>query len=351
MEEKLIISRNYPDDILDTISCIEADRYLILTDNKVNSLQSDFIEKTKRAFGASEIIVVPEGEETKSVSGLLYIWESLSRLGATRKSVLICVGGGMITDLGGFAASTFKRGIRHINVPTTLLCAADASVGGKTGINIGNLKNEVGTFAKPLISIICGDTFSTLSPLQIADGMAEIIKMAMLSDSATLANLYQSCAWTDMEEAARLAIMAARLKKEITDLDPEEKGLRRVLNLGHTVGHAYESLAMQRGLALTHGCAVAYGLLDALRLSERYAGLESGESERYSAWLNEHYSPLPFDVAEVADEIERMMRHDKKNIHTRGEERVRFVLLRSIGDPEVKSLSTHEWKWATIKSR
>lgn len=297
----------------------EAEGVFIITDRNV----APWIDKLGMPRGAGVYVLEP-GERSKSIETAIKLWGWLGKKGATRKSLVINFGGGVVSDVGGFVASTFKRGIRYVNVPTTLLAAADASIGGKTGIDFGGLKNEVGTFAMPEQVIISTVTFGTLSREEILSGFGEVVKMALLTDKGLYEELLEGDALSDRELMGRALRNAAEQKERIVALDPREDGLRRILNLGHTAGHAYEMLAARRGKELSHGEAVAHGIYTALRLSERYCGLSPVVGEEYKARiLDRYYGRLPFGAQDNGELIELML-HDKKN---RRDGEVMFVLV------------------------
>lgn len=312
---------------------LNADRIFVLTDKNVReNLHPDL------SF-ADSVKEVQPGEQSKNIETLCDIWEWLVDGGATRRSVLINLGGGVVTDLGGFAAATFKRGIRFLNVPTTILGAADAAIGGKTGIDFKGLKNEIGAFAMPEDVIIIPHLFSTLTDIEKVSGFAEVVKMALLNDGALYERLLDGDALTDgalMDEAIR---HAAACKEEIVRLDPKETGLRRILNFGHTAGHAFESYSIEIGTPLSHGEAVAHGILTALTLSVAHVGLHPEVVSTYKERiLDRYYKKLPFGP-EAAERLVELMKHDKKNLST---DAVSFVLLRSPGTPIESTMINHQ---------
>lgn len=303
---------------------LDADRIFVLTDTNVR-------EKTGVDMSfADDVMAVAPGESSKDLSVLADIWKWLSVSGATRRSVLVNIGGGVVTDLGGFAAAAFKRGIRFVNVPTTLMAAADAAIGGKTGIDFNGLKNEIGAFAMPEAVVIAPEVLDTLPTRELLSGFAEVVKMAMLNDSELYERLLDGDALEDKKLMGEATAHAAACKEEIVALDPCEKGLRRVLNLGHTAGHAFECVAAETGNPISHGEAVAHGLLLALRLSTEFEDLPREEVDLYrERILERYYRPLPFGAEKIERLVELMM-HDKKNSR---EGSVSFVLLKSIGQP------------------
>ena len=204
---------------------------------------------------AVNVITIPDGDAAKSLPTVCRVWDEMQRLGVTRHSLVINLGGGMVTDLGGFAAATFKRGVRFINVPTTLLGAVDAAVGGKTGFNYGGLKNEVGAFAPASDVIISTRYFDTLPASEMKSGFAEVIKHSMLSDRTEFLRLldHDFTAPIDHDDLLERLRRSVQVKVDIVGHDPHEHGEREALNLGHTAGHAFEALALQRGTPMPHG--------------------------------------------------------------------------------------------------
>ena len=234
------------------------------------------------------VITVPAGDDHKNLDSLSHIWSSLINQGATRKSLVINIGGGVVTDMGGFAAATFKRGVRFINVPTTLLSAVDAAVGGKTGINFEGLKNEIGAFAPAEAVVISTILFASLPKTELLSGYAEMLKHGLLSSAADYAALLDfDILDADLSRLLPLLERSVRVKERIVEEDPCEKGIRRALNLGHTAGHAFEALAMHKGRPMPHGYAVAFGILVEMIISHSLEAFPSAELYRYAAYLKE----------------------------------------------------------------
>ncbi len=274
-------------------------------------------------------IVIPAGDEHKTLDTLASVWQALSDGGATRHSVVVNVGGGMVTDLGGMAAATFKRGIRFINIPTTLLAAVDAAVGGKTGINFNGLKNEIGAFAPANEVIISTCFLDTLPRQELRSGYAEMVKHAMLSGPQDFADVLSHEPSTDEpDHLLQLLETSVAVKQRIVAQDPTEQGLRRALNLGHTVGHALESLALQQGRTVPHGYAVAWGLVTEAVLSHMLLQFPSSDLHRLGTYVREHYG-TPGITCDDYPALLELMRHDKKS--RQGE--VNCTLLRRLGDP------------------
>lgn len=309
----------------------------ILTDSNVARVAAEKMEQWRQRYDA-ELIVIPAGEDNKSLATVAEIWRRLSEAGATRSSTLVCFGGGMVTDIGGFAAACFKRGIPHVNVATTLLAAVDAAVGGKTGIDFNGLKNEVGAFRMPQQSFAEVETFATLPPREMLSGWGEAIKTAMIdSEEMTRKMMAEDPLAIPADRMAGYVGYCRSVKERIVAEDPTEKGLRKVLNLGHTAGHAFESLMLEKGTPIPHGCAVAHGLLVTLVLSafrakgESAGSLQSLQSlvSRYSSWLKEYYGILPVTCRDH-DRLFEIALHDKKN---ESDGTLRFVLLEVPGIP------------------
>lgn len=267
-------------------------------------------------------ITIPAGEANKNLGQLSSIWQGLTLAGAGRDALLICLGGGMVTDIGGFAASTYKRGIDVVHIPTTLLAMVDAAIGGKTGIDFQHYKNHVGTFYLPEKVLIFSKFLNTLPDRQIKAGFAEVAKYALISGQPlpVFPHSSQSEQWLDIIRAS------ASSKMEIVGKDPNEKGLRKVLNFGHTVGHAIESYALAQGFDLLHGEAVAAGMLSEIWLSLQITQPARNILTNYIALYSQLFDKLPFGPESIDDLVLRM-RHDKKNSGSQ----FMFVLLGSDG--------------------
>ena len=316
---------------------------VIVTDEIVRAKVFPMLENSKTVKNSPVIAITP-GEEGKTLETVVKIWQLLETTGASRKSAVVNIGGGVVTDIGGFAAATFKRGILVINFPTTLLGAVDAATGGKTGINFNGLKNEIGAFHKPSKVIISPLPFTTLSQKELMSGYAEMIKSALISDQ----NFYVELCDIDeilsnKEKLGKAVEKCVGIKEAIVAQDPREGGLRKVLNLGHTAGHAFESLKIERQLDVTHGEAVAHGMLVALILSNLKLGFKSEELNYYKNFLKENYPGSMIVCKDVPTVIE-IMAHDKKNPRP-GE--VSFTLLQRIGEPVIDcSLASSELQQA-----
>lgn len=257
--------------LMDRLKEVSPEDIFVLVDRTTGRECLSLFEANK--FKEEHIIIIEEGEQHKSLQSVEFIWSVLMASGARRNSVLINIGGGLVTDIGGFAASCFKRGIRCINVPTTLLAQVDASVGGKTGINFGGLKNEIGTFSIPECVIIDNGFLKTLPRRQVLSGFAEMLKHALLSGKEQVDQMLNlDLMQVGAPDFLQLIKESVEVKDRIVEADPRETGVRKALNFGHTVGHAIESVAIDHQVDLYHGDAVAYGMIVELYLSvRRYA--------------------------------------------------------------------------------
>ncbi len=283
------------------------------------------------------LITIPDGDENKTLATVTRVWDEMERMGATRHSLVINLGGGMVTDLGGFAAATFKRGVRFINVPTTLLSAVDAAVGGKTGINYHELKNEIGAFAPASDVIISTRFFDTLPIEEMKSGYAEVIKHAMLSDRDEFLRLlnHDFNAPINHDDLLERLRRSVQVKVDTVARDPNEQGERKALNLGHTIGHAFESLAIKRGKPVPHGYAVAWGLVTEAVFSHIKLKFPSEDVHLLGNFVRDNYRDFPFTCDDY-DELLELMRHDKKSRD--GE--ITCTLLTTIGDYRIDQTVT-----------
>lgn len=337
MNQKVIVSGNLERDLVNAIAECEHDKIFILTDQTTHDMCLPKLQNFLCLKGAQSI-VIKAGDTNKTLDSLAEVWTALSQGGATRHSLMINLGGGMVTDLGGFAASTFKRGIDFINIPTTLLAMVDASVGGKTGINFGGLKNEIGVFSDSKFVIINTQFLDTLDHDNICSGYAEMLKHGLISDNKHWAELVGfNLAQPDLAQLQRMVAESIKVKERIVTEDPHEHGIRKALNLGHTVGHALESFAMKHGRPVLHGYAVAYGMVCELYLSARKTDFPTEKMHQTVRFILDHYGRLPYTCDDYPELLE-LMRHDKKN--TSGI--INFTLLGGIGDIRINQTATKE---------
>ena len=337
MKQKVVISGNLERDLVNAISECEHDRIFVLTDETTQQLCWPKIKNFK-ALKNSTPIIIKATDTHKNLDTLSQVWQALSNGGATRHSLMINLGGGMVTDLGGFAASTFKRGIDFINIPTTLLAMVDASVGGKTGINFGGLKNEIGVFSDSRFVIINTQFLDTLDHDNICSGYAEMLKHGLISDEHTWAELATFELDTpDLSQLQRMVAESIKVKERIVEADPHEHGIRKALNLGHTMGHAFESFAMRRGTPILHGYAVAYGLVSELYMSARKTAFPTDRMHQTVRFIRENYGTFNITCDDYPTLIE-LMHHDKKN--TSGI--INFTLLGNVGDIRINQTANEE---------
>lgn len=334
--QHIILSSNLEKSLTDTITSQKADKLFVLTDETTQKLCLPLIKDFPCMSGASPI-VIKAGDENKSLEAVVHVWEELQHMGATRHSLLINLGGGMVTDLGGFAASTFKRGIHLINIPTTLLSMVDASVGGKTGFNFGGLKNEIGVF-RNASSVILDTTFlNTMDHENILSGYAEMLKHGLINNEKMLTELLTfDIEHPDLNVLQRMVAESVEVKQRIVLEDPTEQGIRKALNLGHTIGHAFESLALKRQPVL-HGYAVAWGLVCELYLSVVKMGFPTERMRQMVRFIFDNYGRMPISCNDYPTLIE-LMTHDKKNVAGK----INFTLLGAVGDIRINQTATKE---------
>lgn len=274
-----------------------------------------------------EIIEIESGETEKNIATCIEIWTILTELGAERKSLLINVGGGVITDIGGFVASTFKRGIDFINVPTTLLAMVDASIGGKNGVDLGNLKNQIGVINTPKMVIIDTDYLTTLPQNEMRSGLAEMLKHGLIYDK-NYWNEFKDLSKKDISDFDQLIHRSVEIKNQIVTQDPTENGIRKALNFGHTLGHAIESyfLENENKKTLLHGEAIAIGMILESFISWKKELLSEAEFIEIKSTLNAIYETVIFNENDIQPILDLLI-HDKKNEFGK----IHFSLLNGIG--------------------
>ena len=276
-------------------------------------------------ISSAKIIEIKSGEEQKTLQTCEYIWNELTTNNASRNSLLINLGGGVIGDMGGFAASCYKRGMRFINIPTTLLAIVDASVGGKLGVDFNGLKNHIGMFNLPEHIFIQSSFFESLPERQLRSGFAEVIKHALIADSDLWIELQKIDDLTQVnwDEIIPLSV---EIKSEIVAQDPTEKGLRKLLNFGHTIGHAIESMSFDSEKPLLHGEAIAIGMICEAFLSENIGILSASKSEEIMRYIREIFADISINIDNF-DVFFDYLKQDKKN----KAEKYQFSLITDIG--------------------
>jgi 3-dehydroquinate synthase len=310
----------------DWITAINADKVVVLVDH--HTFEYCYDSWASRSFIKPDAVIeIPPGEQFKTLTTAESIWQEMHQLQLSRNSLLICLGGGVVTDLGAFCASVYKRGMKCVHIPTTLLAQVDAAIGGKTGIDHSYLKNVIGTFHLPEAVFIDPNFLATLPHRQCLNGMAEVIKHALIKDEEiwnyleTLDDLTQSEA-LDIQ----LILRAAAIKCQVIDQDPTEKGIRKILNFGHTIGHGIESVLLESGFDILHGEAIAAGMEIEALLSLKVMGFDIRSYQRIFSFLRKHYPVLPIQEQDIPEIIKRMQ-NDKKN---KGDQ-ISFALLKGIG--------------------
>ena len=334
--QKVVMSQNLEEALTAAVATCEKDRIFILTDETTQQLCLPLVEGFACLKGA-QCITIGATDTHKTLDSLSHVWEALGEGGATRHSLLINIGGGMVTDLGGFAASTFKRGINYINIPTTLLSMVDASVGGKTGINFRGLKNEIGVFNNAETVILDTRFLKTLDTENILSGYAEMLKHGLISDEKMWAELMNyDLRIQNLERLQQMVAESVAVKQRIVTEDPTEQGIRKALNLGHTAGHAFESFALSKQPIL-HGYAVAYGLVCELYLSAIKTGFPTDKMHQTVNFIHEHYGRMNITCDDYPQLLE-LMTHDKKNVAGV----INFTLLGGIGDIRINQHATKD---------
>lgn len=286
-----------------------------------------------------EIIEIESGEAFKTIETCVQLWESLTELGGDRKSLLINVGGGVITDIGGFVASTFKRGIDFINIPTTLLGMVDASIGGKNGVDLGNLKNQIGVINSPKAVLIDTVYLETLPQNEMRSGLAEMLKHGLIFDK----DYWQKFSNLDhltSDDLDELIYRSIEIKNAIVSQDPTENGIRKALNFGHTLGHAIESYFLENPLktSLLHGEAIAVGMILESYLSLQKEFITKEEYTEIKTLIQSIFSPIIFDENDM-EPILNLLIHDKKNEFGK----VQFALLNGIGQIKINQHAENQW--------
>ena len=278
-----------------------------------------------------EIIEIEAGESEKNINTCVEIWTILTELGGDRKSLLINVGGGVITDIGGFVASTFKRGIDFIHIPTSLLAMVDASVGGKNGVDLGNLKNQIGVINVPKMVLIDTEYLSTLPQNEMRSGLAEMLKHGLIFDAAYWSQ-FKDLNQTDFADFDILIHRSIEIKNKIVMQDPTENGIRKALNFGHTLGHAIESYFLENDnkKTLLHGEAIAVGMILESYISWQKELLSEAEYLEIKNAINAVFETIIFEEKDLQPILDLLI-HDKKNEYGK----IQFALLDGIGNIKI----------------
>lgn len=347
MKQEVIISTGLERHLVDAIAAVKPDRLFVLCDETTAALCLPKISGYD-CIKDAKVITIAAGDTNKNIEAIAHVWQELQNGGGTRHSMMINLGGGMVTDLGGFAASTFKRGIHFVNIPTTLLSLVDASVGGKTGINFGGLKNEIGVFNTSDVVILDTVFLETMDGENMCSGYAEMLKHGLIHSEGMNIEGYDTTESMlgellrfdignpDLAELQRMVAASVQVKERVVEIDPLEHGLRKALNLGHTVGHAFESYAMKHKPVL-HGYAVAYGIICELYLSCVKTGFPQDVMRQVVNYIKEYYGKMTITCDDYPALFE-LMTHDKKNVAGI----INFTLLSGIGKIEINQTATRE---------
>ena len=304
--------------------------FVLVDENTHRDCLPNFSQKFEIEISGSQILKVKQGEIYKTITTCVELWNQLSKKGADRKSLLINLGGGVVTDMGGFVASTFKRGIDFINIPTTLLSMVDASVGGKTGVDLGLLKNQVGTFSDAKMVIVDSNYLNTLPQREIKSGWAEMYKHGLIADKNYWNLLKKEKAFLPnyINDHIKTSVL---IKNKVVETDRFEGGLRKILNFGHTLGHAIESYRLNKDdQHLLHGEAIGIGMILEAYLSHKILNLPLEDVNEIKAVFLSIYKKEKFSK-ECINEIKKLLIHDKKNSFGN----VQFVLLEAIGKAKI----------------
>ena len=337
MTQPLIFTNSIVASLDEWMSRHTFDRLFFLADTRTHALCLPLLAQSD-IMGKAQSIVVEPGDNHKTIATAETVWKQLTANGATRRSCLVNLGGGMITDLGGFAAATFKRGISFVNIPTTLLAMVDASVGGKTGVNFEGCKNEVGVFADARAVFIDSTFLATLSHQELCSGYAEMLKHALIHSTKlwkeTLSYDLSTPNFARLQEMVRDSVA---VKEQIVTEDPHEQHKRKSLNFGHTFGHAFESWALAHQTPLSHGHAVAHGMVCELYLSHVLKGFPSDKLRQTVGFIKQHF-PAPIFTCNHYAELLQWMSHDKKNVGST----LHFTLLEDIGNVALDCTATEQ---------
>jgi 3-dehydroquinate synthase len=283
-----------------------------------------------------KLMVIPSGEQHKSLETAQLIWNFLQEKNADRNSVLINLGGGVVSDIGGFCASTFKRGLDYINVPTTLLAMVDSGIGGKTGIDYNGLKNAIGTITQPKSIYINPEMLQTLPKDELMNGFAEMIKHGLILDKSYWEKIVKT-GFDDWSKMSSLINGSIKIKLDVIKKDPLEQSFRKILNFGHTVGHAIEAYSLKRDKKpLKHGEAVAIGMICEAYLSKTQLDLSTKDLRELTDFISRYYSKYSLRSI-LSPELIALMRQDKKNEHP---DEINFTLLKKIGKGSINHICT-----------
>jgi len=329
---KIMVTDDFSKDLESILKDYNPNAIFVLVDENTKAKCWPIV-KAARGLDNAKLLQLIGGEENKSIENTVKIWDFLSKNGADRKSLFINLGGGLIGDMGGFAAASFKRGIDFINIPTTLLAQVDASIGGKLGINFNHLKNEIGFFKTPKFVLINSEFLKTLDFENLLSGFAEMIKHSLIYsldhwNKIKLLDLHQ----LDLTAFTKLIAKSIFIKNDFVKTDFTENNIRKGLNFGHTFGHAFESLLIDQKRPVLHGKAVAFGMICELFLSHRKLGFDQMVMTDIVNIIKKLYGKIEFKESDF-EFILDFMTHDKKNQN----QMINFTLLKEIGTVEINN--------------
>lgn len=302
-----IVIRQQPTDLVsDFFSRHTYPKIAVLADTNTASFCYPLL---KSALPAHHLITIPAGEEYKTLETCQHVWLELTTLKLDRHSLVLIIGGGVLGDLGGFCAATYKRGIDFVLMPTTLLAQSDASVGGKLGIDFMNYKNHIGVFCEPVATLVSPAFLETLPERELRSGFAEVIKHCLIADKPMWDGLRKKNLSNQNWEA--LLAHSVDFKRGVVATDPKEKGLRKILNFGHTVGHAVESYFLETGNRIFHGEAIAVGMIAESWIANHKNLLKKTELDEIASYLKQIYPHV--NIPSNRKELIELMSQDKKN--------------------------------------
>jgi 3-dehydroquinate synthase len=323
---KILFGTNLEDNLNEVLNSeYSGSKKIIITDDNVFDIWVENLITSVGELNGAEIIQLPAGEENKTIEMSYQVWETLTDYKIGRGDVIINFGGGVITDMGGFIASTYKRGIDFINIPTTLLSQVDASVGGKTGVDLGGFKNQIGVFALPTYVFVEYKYLNTLPQEQLVSGYAEMLKHGLIDDVKHWQNLIDIKMLT-VDNLSEYIYDSVNIKHQIVVSDPTEKGKRKALNFGHTIGHAIEGFLLTNNQTVPHGYAVAWGMLVESLMSVKLNLLKESDYQIIKVFISSTYPVCTVNSSHINDLLELML-NDKKN---RGGQ-INFTLLDGLG--------------------
>lgn len=309
---------------------------VIIVDENTNEYCLEYLLTSITGLEDAEVMMLPAGEENKVLEICFQVWEALTEYGIGRKDLIINLGGGVVTDTGGFIAAVFKRGVPFLHIPTSLLGMVDAAIGGKTGIDLGPYKNQLGTFTMPEMTIVDTAFLGTLPQEELLNGFAEMVKHALIAD-IELWNAFLELECIEANELMPFIEKSAAIKMQIVQEDPMEAGQRKLLNFGHTVGHALEGYFLSAETPISHGLAVVLGMIAETNLSVELGCLTSDDQEQIVLALKKWF-PLNNVPVFENEQVIQLMKNDKKN----SENKIKAALLKNIGKGIIDQIATDE---------